>query len=173
MDDRLLIPVTALPSPVPKGAPIAEYWGCIEHGPQSLDRWRWSHCRHEDHDTEAVECSTYDALDLSPPPLDPAGFPLRIDGLDVAAGMLARVYCGVPVGPASFVIYDARLQTWQLSALYWSGRLFASDARYYGAYHDQYPVPAIPALADIDPTDPLAPRLAMVAIMRAGPWSSR
>jgi len=91
-------------------------------------------------------------LDLSPPPLDPAGFPLRIDGLDVAAGMLARA---LGVSPATPLI------------AFWAGR-WVLTVPHPGRLGDA-PLSSL----NIDPTSPLAPRLAMVAIMRARPWSTR
>jgi len=150
VDERLLIPVSLLPGPVPAGAPTVHLFGCAEsehpaHAPVGL--------RVGDGAGFCSACScrrTYGrgaALDLSPPPTDAAGWPLAVDGLDVAAGMLARAY-GYGL--------DGGVWVWHVR-----GGLHI-ETRWNAASFN--------APADIDPTDALAPRLAMAAVLRARPW---
>ncbi len=167
VDDRLLLPVAGLPGPVPVGAPVVSYWGCPEHGPQREGRWRWSHCRHEDHDAEHVECSDYDALDLSAPPVDAAGYPLRVDGLDVAVGMLARA---LRMRPESG-------WTW---SVYYGGRgdegVWTSLRTGHAPHGRRWGYRAVPGLIDVEPAPdldgPLSPRLAIIACFRARVWEA-
>jgi hypothetical protein len=72
---------------------------------------------------------------------------LAVDGLDVAAGMLARAY-GYGL--------DGGVWVWHVR-----GGLHI-ETRWNAASFN--------APADIDPTDALAPRLAMAAVLRARPW---
>ena len=150
MDERLLVPVSLLPGPLPAGAPQAGRCECSPE-PVALPAGVLYGC-----------CGTEEyALDLSPPPTDAAGWPMRIDGLDVAAGMLARAMGRG--GPDSVTLGPDGLVFWfddgePCTEVHIDGVVYRIDSE------------RVPALADIDPADPLAPRLAMAAVLRAQPW---
>lgn len=165
MCDHLLIPLADLPGPVPVGAP-----GAYDHssGPRACVIVGHANgevqalCERTGGGQWAVTAwpSQY-WLDLSPPPLDAAGWPTRIDGLDVAAGMLARALGrGAYAGVRWVGISEGR---------YW---LSADVGSYFvgrGGGADTY---EIPALLEIDRADVLAPRLAMAAVFRARVWEA-
>ena len=102
------------------------------------------------------------ALDLTDPPADTQGHPTRIDGLDLAAGMLARAMGLDPRGGVSWGRHSD-LPNWTLAGGHrangyaWSPTFAAGRG-------------GIPALADIDPANPHADRLAMIAVFAAAPW---
>lgn len=166
MRPDLLIPLSDLPGPVPEGAPRLYQtptgdwmlWDALGRRCSSSDPdgWTWQ---------ERALTETWPvAIDLSRPPVDANGYRTRIDGADVAAGMLARAYrmdlrqlgLGVTwrhVAPG----------LWELSVCGW-GLVFGVDGR---------ASVIVPALADIDPTDPDAARLALAAVIKAKPWEKR
>lgn len=165
MRPDLLLPLDCLPGPVPVGAPVSAVRGidgerrtgvATEWHPRNGLRVAWP-------DGAVYYLCSEDAgaLDLSRPPVDADGYPTRVDGADVAAGMLARAYrmdlrqlgLGVTwrhVAPG----------LWELSVCGW-GLVFGVDGR---------ASVIVPALADIDPTDPDADRLALAAVILAAPW---
>jgi len=176
IDQRLLIPLDVLPGLVPAGAPKAclcpwcEKWvplaGSCECG------------------CDLCNVDPRQSLDLSPPPLVD-GWPTRIDGADVAAGMLARA---MRMAQAS----SHSAAGWELEdhilGMYWfqwtTPHRARSDKRRYRLLtigrligwacreDDVDGWPCVPALADIDPADHLAPRLALAAVLRSQPWRS-
>lgn len=103
------------------------------------------------------------ALDLSPPPLVD-GYPTRIDGLTVAASMLARA---MGLDPTACRWH---IKTWAGGG-WWEWRLHpVLGPGFTGADTVGSPMAHVPALASIDPQHPDAARLAMVAVLRARPW---
>lgn len=115
-------------------------------------------------------------LDLSAP--DPAGS--RIDGLHVAAGMLARAM-GHPEGSTVFWLPNRKdrvcfLQTYSPSPIRGNNDFiqFYPDRTVIGlAAGGLLELPGIAAVGDVDPADPNADRLAMIAIIGARPWEGR
>jgi hypothetical protein len=153
IDPRLLVPLSALPGPVPVGAPLVVEWAT---GPSPAVLLR-------DGGGEQV-CVAVEIgvgwqsdppkpprrlcwLDLSPP--DP---PLsRVDGLDVGLRML-----GIGTGEIAWVERLTGGSMW----------LHVGPVKHG---HDTFWCKSRPvAMADTDPTDPLALRLAVAAILRAG-----
>lgn len=162
-DPRLLVPLSDLPGRMPEGAPVrvrkeaARHAGlCVALGPYErtlgyltiIGRLRASEL----------------LLDLSPPPIVD-GWPEHIDGLDVAAAMLARAMGLDPSGGVLWQLAGDSRRTELLSGpplVLWV--LMTSDGECEWSGEED------PALLDIDPADPLAPRLAMAAMLRAHPW---
>ncbi len=160
-DDRLLIPLDVLPGPLRVGAPVVTRYSC-----DVPDHPKVTYSSPSASATYCPDCARPqrwnqgDALNLTPPETDAAGFPLRIDGFDVAAGMLARA---MGVDPRARFLWFEGLRLASLTGI-GSGAIFEPTKIRPGSR-------VVPVLADIDPTDPLAPRLAIVAIMWAKPWS--
>jgi hypothetical protein len=172
VDERLLIPVSLLPGPLPVGCilwvddpqvdlrcPAVLY---IPPDAQTPHMACVTLLCGDDSD-ETGQAMAFNvarlSLDLSPPETDLAGWPMRIDGLDVAAGMLARAMGANPAEALRWRVCGLgdRLATFLVDGL---GRGWTSNDNRAAWW----------TLADIDPTDALAPRLAMAAVLRARPW---
>lgn len=182
MTPALLVPLSSLPAPAPSGMPIA--WpsaGSVTTsivGPTGLSR-------------TFIHVPGW-MVDLSPPPLDTNGHPTRIDALPVLVGMLARAM-GHPEGqhalhaiqrrvsgvvvtfwmlfttPVMSYVQDPRAYTETTFSVINVG---ATTSTNHGAAPRGGYGPGVPALATIDPTDPLAPRLALVALFAARVWET-
>jgi hypothetical protein len=154
-NEKLLVPLSSLPGPVPVGAPLVDTDAVPprratltryedHHGERPrlgvtyLDRRLCSDAGHPCAHADAVHPAHF-ALDLSPP--DP---PLsRVDGLDVGLRMLG----GEPGRGASVMRwpeYDALLL-------------------HHDGYSSEHRLPC-----GINPDDPMARRLAVAAVLRAG-----
>lgn len=92
--------------------------------------------------------------------------PAHIDGAEVAAGMLARAMGLDPAGGMIFQLAGDSRRSDLLDVspplILWLLSTCSGDVEFSGE--------DIPALADIDPTDPDAARLALVAVILAAPW---
>lgn len=108
-DPRLIIPLDALPGVVSAGSPVVMtgYDGRSEVGQYVMatpsGHFAWSNGSHGG----SWAAGDRIALLLSPPPLDASGYPLRVDGVDVAARMLARAM-GMEPGPVTWLSADGR-----------------------------------------------------------------
>lgn len=167
MDDRLLIPVSDLPGPLPLGAPavcrvVIEGIHDDERTLRLMSPDDAASMVLDLHPSLVPRARPIYYLDLTPPPLDANGWPTRIDGLDVAAGMLAHAFGSG--GPAW--LERVGDDVWQIRAPYAIFTTFCARPVGMGWIH-------VAALADIDPTDPLADRLAMAACFRARVWEGR
>jgi len=168
-DVRLLIPLSDLPGPVPAGAPFREWRVCgkcsgVGYVGDEVRTWAlpWSR-------RVCPTCPTYiplgnsEALDLSPPPLNKAGYPTRIDGLDVAASMLAQSVLMLPYPIARRATWAHEGDgTWSITG--------DGSREAWGVWGDAFQG-HVPALADIAPHHELSSRLALAAVIRAAPWS--
>ena len=184
MRPDLMLPLDCLPGLVPVGAPAVwrgeSDWTVISVGHDEVHIVR--------HAGDDDICNGWEplvdlALDLSAPPVDAQGWPLRIDGADVVAGMLARA---LGLDPSGGVLWRrAGASEWRLMVNRPGGqqagpaRLDSTERRFVV----QAPVSdwgytrgterlwvEVPALATIDPSDPDAARLALAAVMRARVW---
>lgn len=197
MHTDLLIPLAGLPGPVPEGAPVVATQDATLFLPAAGD-WRikagWrgtvlggDHIGWCDEDGKATllwdiaeDCGV--RLDLSRPPADANGWPTRVDGFDVAAALLARA---MGLDPAGGVIWRRIGRSdWRLSVREPGGQQAGSPSldQYERRFVAELLSPAlssiqrmeglwvaVPALADIDPKDPDADRLALVAVIKAKP----
>lgn len=176
MNPALLIPLSGLPAPVPAGTP-----GILDGDVPVfiLDM----------HDDETYSIIHPDwmffppptaarlSADLSPPPLDSAGHPTRIDALPVLVDMLARAM-GHPEG--WHTLTPSTVTGWWNLSSYTDGPIrrmistIRSDDTSWTRSDDGYAraVPSVPALASINLTSPLAPRLALVALFAARVWET-
>lgn len=159
-DPRLLVPLSELPGRVPEGSPVrvreeAERGAgiCMALG---------SYERTFGYSTIIGFLLAPDLLlDLSPPPLVD-GWPERVDGLDVAAAMLARACAGAK-GWVSGVEGEWGLCADGHPVPLWSRPPNAGMRTLVLANVDEMHL-------DVDLDDPLAPRLAMAAALKAHPW---
>lgn len=161
MSHDLLIPIECLPGPVPVGAPVFTDDGVsgivMGHSLGSV-----LICTGE---TSAWRPSSRARLALSrPSTID--DWPARIDGADVAAALLARAMGLDPAGGVIFQLAgdSRRSDLFNPSPLLilWLLSTCSGDVEFSGE--------DIPALADIDPQDPDADRLALAAVIRSKPW---
>lgn len=166
MCPELLLPLDCLPGPVPEGAPRLYQTPTGDWMPWDVLGRRWSS---SDPDgwtwQERALIETWPvAIDLSRPPVDAAGYPTRIDGADVAAGMLARAMGLDPRGGVSWGrCFD--LPHWTLAGgVKGNGRSWSLT--FAGPLRRGQP----DTLSHIDPAAPDADRLALVAVIRAAPW---
>lgn len=168
MADDLLLPVDLLPGPVPVGVPVVRMTDTNPAMPRGtlglLLRWGacpevlWAHPK-----LGVGWCGELDrrlpkdlAVDLSPPPLDAAGWPARVDALPIVAGMVARA-----MGEDSREGVTWRFggkDDWRLFIIMINGESFTFGEK------------QVPTLAHIDPAHPHADRLALIEVVRAGPW---
>lgn len=156
--DPLLIPLAILP-PLPVGAPLVDVEhdadpprGCLLCGYSEGGYLRIAYYGARPWSGAGCEPAHY-ALDLRPP--DPPGS--RVDGLDVGLrllgwkpGMVATL-----VGARHWIALGARIWT---------------PTETMGAGAER---PPVPALASIDPADPLALRLAVAEVLRDGRFDAR
>lgn len=169
-DPRLLVPLSELPGPVPAGAPIGSDWrdgafgrysGVLTGYPARETGWldvAW------DGGTVSAQPPSQLALDLSPPPMVD-GWPEHVDGLDVAAVMLARA-CGLD--PSGGVLWQLAGDSRLTNLL--SGAPLVLWVLMTAAGEREWSEEDVPALLDVDPTDPLAPRRAMATVLKLHPW---
>lgn len=184
-----------LPFPLPAGAPVVKTWNqpilpdddpaeefsargiVIAHLPDDVAGARvWCYFFH---DHVGMDIGFPPMLDLSPPGLDPSGWPLAVDGLTVATAMLARALDGDMAGGAMWLpLVDQRPIVDQRGAGGPSvvGWVLSTGRRRHHFYNCDYPGSFdrfLPALASINPLDPLADRLAMATVFRTRPWETR
>ena len=150
MRPDLMLPLDCLPGPVPVGAPVyirdsgADAPSYVTGRAGAMLRLSGGSVGHF-----KPWCLL---LDISAPPVDAQGWPLRIDGADVVAGMLARAM-GKGMSGQFFAVGD-------LGYMLRGGLGQVA----YLTHHQ------VSALATIDPADPDAARLALAAVMRARVW---
>lgn len=175
----LLIPLAWLPGPLPVGTPVVATAETMLHWPASgdwriLSGWRgaalplgevaWMDAEGEPWGIAAPDDGTV-ALDLTPPPTDAAGYPLRVDGLDVAAAMLARAM-RLPGSPAWLELHESD----DAPAGY--------RVRLRAMRSGRWPLPSVyldtlaGPLPQVDPADPLAVRRLMVELYRRRVWEA-
>jgi len=175
IDPRLLVPVELLPGPVPVGAPV------VTDDQDRRPVYGWSPGSvlvAREAGAEWYPAARV-ALDLSPPDLVD-GWPVRVDGLHVAAEMLGRAmrsegWTGGTAGYWSAAALDRTLQRPHAPGLrVWLPICYscrrADGWTEAGDRVLTWCCDTVPALADIDYRDPLAERLAMAAVLRAAPW---
>ena len=189
----LHIPLALLPGPVPMWTP-----GSLDGGSGCAimqtfnDGESYRTCPDDEYIQYTDGVNTYDAdrlyIDLTPPPLDAQGWPTRVDALPIVVWMIAKAM-GHPDGTTVFRAGRMRpdawgLETWRHGEDVSTFTLFTHDigAPHDGTTHGGWTMaateqreilrrlPRIPALASINLTDPLAVRLAAVAILNAKPW---
>ena len=162
----LHLPLSLLPGPVPMWTPgILQYPDCPPHsvsiGYPSQDGAMWI-MEANNLGRPPIHLAAFASdvfVDLSPPPIDANGHPTRVDALPVLVGVLARAM-GHPVGTSS--LRRGR-------GIAWSWRLDTVTAD--GVETTGFPDFDMFAHFDID--DPLADRLAAVAILNAKPWENQ
>ena len=159
----LHLPLSLLPGPVPMWTPgILQYPDCPPHSVSidypSQDGAMWimeSACA--GHRPILLEsASSYVYIDLTPPPRDSDGWPTRVDALPIVVGMVARAM-GHPVGTSSLRRGRGIAWSWRLDTV------TADGVETTG-------FPDFDMFADVAIDDPLADRLAAVAILNAKPW---
>ena len=167
IDPRLLIPLVPIPDMImhlPRGAPVEwnnQAW--IYVGKDT--RGHYHLVPDDDNERWVREEWGGISLDLSPPPLV-NGWPTRVDAYPVVEGMLKQAL-GLSSTCAFAVAYsttgDAVLAFFERREL--TVRVFSSIARTDGVH--------VPAIADINPADPLADRLALRALVMARVWEEK
>lgn len=168
MTPDLMIPPSWLPGPLPMGAPVVATADTLaEWAPLTIGAgWRgvalpdrevaWLDDRGEAWGVAPPDDGAV-ALDLTPPAVDANGYPLCVDGLDVAVALLGRAL-GMAERPRWAEFRAKPFPHLALEGL-------------RGAYGDLSEM-EVPALADIDPADPLATRRAVIEVFRRRVWET-
>ena len=165
----LLIPLTSLPATVPMWTPgaIREttgrlVYGCIAIGIEShflvspLGHAERRGCLGVRTTAEGQDAHLF--VDLSPPPLDAAGHPTRVDALPVLVDMLARAM-GRPEGQHTLRRGMGIAWLWRLETATLDGVVT------YGFERTE-------ALMTVDMSSPLADRFALAALLAARVWET-
>ena len=188
----LHIPLATLPGPVPVGCPVyhPKYGSGVLSEPDEDGEYVAVFTCHEvildsPHVVRAIvhACNMPGVCaDLTPPPLDAQGWPTRIDALPVVVDMIARAM-GHPEGQSALTSNTEG--TWALHTRWCDGQPRSAEHRFnpdpirggvwrMGGINAPVRVSdPVTALASINPTDPLAARLAAVAILNAKPWEKQ
>ena len=165
----LHIPLSSLPAPVQIGAPLVlptahgDLYAIVppEAVPFLLAGDGW-------------------CIDLSPPPIDADGHPARIDALPVLVDMLARARGHAP---GQHVLMRSRqdphgwvIETWRDDGTKdqscFSAAPIGCRTMLDFSSRPCLVTPPVPALASVDPTDPLSPRYTCVALVAARVWET-
>ena len=165
----LHIPLANLPAPVPTWTPtilhISGFSISTGYPGERIDR--------------SDPSSRYD-VDLSPPPIDANGHPTRIDALPVLVDMLARARGHAP---GQHVLMRSRqdphgwvIETWRDDGTKdqscFSAAPIGCRTMLDFSSRPCLVTPPVPALASVDPTDPLSPRYTCVALVAARVWET-